>query len=942
MLEPLDKSDRSLNYTLERKRSRAFFTMLVEQTTLRFWRLGFWILLFLGLWMLELPQFFGNYWLLFFLCLFLVGFFYFFRQDILKYQPIKRDDVDRRLEMVSGLKKGQLSALESALANPEKRLTRELWDSAQKQLLLSVNSLKPTLPRPFLARRDPRALRFLVLMVFFSGVLVAGSDWSRRIWSGILPLSPQYILSQGNEAELWIKPPEYTGLSQLHITSKESSEHIYQVPEDSIIKIRVFSSLGTYFPPALYLGGKIYALSHLGEGLYGIETKIQPGKWLDVRQFFLSRATWRYAFVKDLPPTFVLDPKAGKPSEENSNSRKDDLPLDPALPPEKALTTDKLKDEVINHEILENAQIRFPFLVKDDYGVTEMSMHMSLDEVVEEKPLGSDFLETRSVMSPAHTDYKFQPIFDLSWHTWAGLPVVFNFVVKDHKGQTAQIEPIKITLPERQFKHPVAKALIAARKKLAWASPKNYGEISRDLEAFLVAPDMFQNDLVVFLAIRTASSRLAYARVHNDENSKRAALDVIGLLWETALSIEDGNLSMAMRDMRQAQKELENALRNPEVSDDEISRLMENLRENMARYFMELQREMQKRMAEGEELPIIPPEGLEKIIDPDTLAKMLDQMESELRSGNKDSAREMLSQLQNMLDMMDPSMIAPLPQDMQMMSEGINELQELIEKQEQLRDQTQEQASLKKLMDGTSDGFARTLPHDPTVLKNLGLTDMPPRPENTEQEEYKDQSQLQENKSLNDAQRLLDEKENNSPRQLPLQEDNLIPRPPLPQIDTQPHSAEQKSLRYILGQLMMEAGEQLDKVPENMGLAEQDMRGAEEMLGVNKPDEAVPHQNQAIEHLKEAQQQLSQQLTARMKQITGLGIGSAQQYDPLGRPYGGEKDGKGKYQGSQVKIPEEAEKRRVDEILKELRLRSGELDRPAEEREYYRRLLRQF
>lgn len=56
----------------------------------------------------------------------------------------------------------------------------------------------------------------------------------------------------------------------------------------------------------------------------------------------------------------------------------------------------------------------------------------------------------------------------------------------------------------------------------------------------------------------------------------------------------------------------------------------------------------------------------------------------------------------------------------------------------------------------------------------------------------------------------------------------------------------------------------------------------------------------------------------------------------------GEEEGNGPHHGSQVKIPDEAEKKRVEEILKELRRRSGEMERPPEEREYYRRLLRQF
>lgn len=56
-----------------------------------------------------------------------------------------------------------------------------------------------------------------------------------------------------------------------------------------------------------------------------------------------------------------------------------------------------------------------------------------------------------------------------------------------------------------------------------------------------------------------------------------------------------------MRDLRQAQKELEDALRDPNTSEEEIARLMDNLRESMMQYYIELSREMEKRMQEGEE-----------------------------------------------------------------------------------------------------------------------------------------------------------------------------------------------------------------------------------------------------------------------------------------------------------------------------------------------------
>jgi hypothetical protein len=64
-------------------------------------------------------------------------------------------------------------------------------------------------------------------------------------------------------------------------------------------------------------------------------------------------------------------------------------------------------------------------------------------------------------------------------------------------------------------------------------------------------------------------------------------------------------------------------------------------------------------------------------------------------------------------------------------------------------------------------------------------------------------------------------------------------------------------------------------------------------------------------------------------------------FDPLGRPLDQE-GGNSLLSGDTVKIPDEAERRRVQEILKTLRDRAGDLQRPEYELDYLRRLMRQF
>jgi uncharacterized protein (TIGR02302 family) len=681
----------------------------------------------------------------------------------------------------------------------------------------------------------------------------------------------------------------------MHLTGGEDAKAPISIPEGSTLKIRVYSPLGDFLPPEFGNGDVSKTMAYLGEGLYSTDDVIHSGDMLRVTQALIPRAHWKYTFIKDEPPVISLP---APPKDEAAPEEKQGAQSEKSEPEEKPLA----------YEMLANKNLRFALDVMDDYSVTELDMRMRIDPVVEDIPLGEDFTDTRLVMSPPKTIFQISPVYDLTWHTWAGLPVIFEFSAKDHKGQISNLPAITLTLPERGFEHPVAKSLIAARKKLAWSKNYDFVPLASDLESLLSAPDFLQNNPVVYLAIKTAAARLYQSESMNEAEQIKTANAIVRLLWDAAITIEDGTLSIALRELRDAQKELENAMRDPQSTEEQINRLMENMQEKIQQYFAEMQKEMQKRMAEGQQFPMISPDQFGQMISPESLSSFLEQLQQALKSGNKDKAQEMLSQLQRMMDMMDPSMATPMPKDMQMMSEGVNELQELIDRQQALLDQTNDQADLQaEQEDREGNPFAKDFPSNSEILKKFGIENFPPAPH-----AQKDKSGTDENARAKNP------------------------------MDTQQNKAEQESLRYVLGQLMMDIGEELPEIPEGMGKAEQEMRGAENKLGKNNPRGAVPHQEKAIEHLKESQEQLSQQLQQRMQQMVGVGLSGGMRYDPLGRPYGGQNQGKNQNPDEKVKIPAEAQRKRAEEILRLLRDRSGEFDRPSEELEYYRRLLRQF
>ncbi len=803
--------------------------MTFERFSACFWRVLSWCMAFIALWLFDTPNPYGLLSILFF-----TGFVFLIYKDARLFRFPSLKDIDRRIETDSGVKGRPLSGIQDSLANDEKREARKLWATSRARLLGLLAKLNAARLRGVLAKHDPYAIRLGVFVAFILGLITAGPEWSYRIKNGLVPFSFNIQSTEKTERFIIsITPPDYTALPQIVLNEQTIENQALKIPENS--KLKAIVNGGSSVPKILFDG-----MAHPFETAYEGIIKNSSGD-LILKQGLFTLGQWAYELIPDTPPTLSI--LAEKP------------------------------------EILEDGTFSIPLSVKDDYGVEYLDSEFTVSVDVPDSHLGQPAYFRRSIISPDGEDFEISPLYDLTAHPWAGLPVRATLRVYDEKEQTSDDATLEFTLPERQFQHPVAKTLVALRKNLIWNPLQTsiYNKIAYDTHVLSTAKDMLHNDIVVYLALRSIALRL-----HYNEPSLPITKSVIDLMWDTALRVEDGDLSLTARKLRDAQAALEDALQNPDITDADISKLMQDLRQAMGEYLQELAREMQKRMAEGQSMPMIDPQNS---LNQDSLADFLEQMEQAMRDGDTSSAQEMLSQMQRLMDMMNPSMRTQMPQDMQMMQEGINELQQLIERQEELLAQTEKQADL---MD---------------TLKSLGL-----------------------DKRINPD----PNKEGTAP----------------PFVNTQDNRTEQEALRLILGQLMIEANEKIGEIPPSMGLAEQEMRGSSEELGFNNPLDSIPYQMRAIEYLKESQDQLMEQLQQRMVQMTGFmmsfGGSASMQQDPLGRPFGGEDGPNGVPYGSPVKIPDEAERRRVQEILKLLRQRAGQQDRPREELDYYRRLLKRF
>jgi hypothetical protein len=151
-------------------------------------------------------------------------------------------------------------------------------------------------------------------------------------------------------------------------------------------------------------------------------------------------------------------------------------------------------------------------------------------------------------------------------------------------------------------------------------------------------------------------------------------------------------------------------------------------------------------------------------------------------------------------------------------------------------------------------------------------------------------------------------------------------------------SAEQSALRQQLGASLGKLGEILGDIPDNFAKASQSMKLSEDSLGKGRARDSLPHQKTALDELQKGlDNAMSKAAEAMQQSIMSFGLqpnsgNYGEGYDPLGRGLSDDS----------VKIPDEKEQRRVQEIIQELRRRSNEPNRTKVERDYIDRLLDQF
>ncbi|MCG8561199.1 MAG: TIGR02302 family protein [Hyphomicrobiales bacterium] len=768
-----------------------------------------------------------------------------------------RAEALRRLERYSGVPHRPASTYEDVLPSQATAEQTTLWAAHRARITRLIARLRIRLPHPRLDRRDPYALRAALLLLLAVAFLAAGGSSVDRLSAafrfGTETPGAQFRL------DAWITPPLYTGqppivLSDGRRLEEGTGQSIRQVtvPEKSLLLVRINS--GT--PGA----GRLSVFEIAGtertelkpansdDSVVEYRSALKRSSTIEVRTPRQPVTTWRFDVVPDAKPKVAL---VGPPDRT----------------PRGAL---RLNYRVEDDYGVIHAEARFALIGKD--GKTVAPPTDASDEMAKlaAPPVIPLTLPRANAKVAEGRTYR-----DLTAHPWAGLKVRMTLIAKDQAGQEGRTKPIDMVLPARKFTKPLARAVVEQRRQLV-LDPKGFLKVARALDALTFAADRFIQDKGVYLGLRTA-----YWRLHRPKG-EAAVPGVVKQLWNVALRIEDGDLTDAERALRTAQEQLQKALEDG-APESEIKRLVEELRQALSRYLRAMAENARKRGLTAS------PEGLgnQRLMSSQDLEQMLRKIENLATTGSRDLARQMLSDLRDLLERLQAGTASRNSQTEQMMK-MVEGLGDIINRQQKLLDDTFQERQRQSRRGRPGQGQQGQQGQGEGQQQRRGQG----RGEGEGQGEGRGRYG-----SLGNRQ------------------------------------------AEILGRLdkLLEEMQRLGtKTPDQLEGAGRAMGEAEGALGEENLDRATQQQTLALDQLRQGTQSLAEQVLQTLSARMGRGGQGAK--DPFGRP----ERTQGPDLGTSVKVPEEIDIQRAREILEELRRRLGEPTRPLLELDYLERLIRQF
>jgi len=550
-----------------------------------------------------------------------------------------------RVETASGFDHRPATAFTDTLASGNDPAGRALWRAHRRRTLSRVRRLNAGLPEPGLAARDPYALRFAVILTLLVGFVVAGPERVVRLGEAFRgAAAPATAVAR---IDAWVTPPAYTARPPIFLTGDiaRAGGALRTVPAHSQLTIRIGDghrlvvvtrdATGvTPIAPEAYAGATTDDLAPPLEYRIDLETD----RTVAIERSGVDVLAWRFRVIADLAPTIRLQ-----------------------TPPDTA-----------------EGAIAMSYALGDDYGVVAAAAEIT-------PPLGPDAAPPQPLYNPPTLPLNLpqlrtrdgigQTTRDLSAHPWAGAVVDLTLVARDEIEQEGRSATTSVRLPARRFDQPLARAIIEQRSDLALDARDRF-HVAEALDALTSASGIERAG--DYLAVRSAYRRLVMAR---DDDGLR---EVVDYLWDIALGVEQGALSPLQQRLLAAQEALRKGLEEG-ASDEEIARLMDDLRAAMQDFL----RALAEQALRNPQIGSLPRDLNGQILDTNDLDRLMDRIEDLARSGARDAARQLLSELQDMLNNLQAG--RPLFGDQQRageMLDSLNELGDMIRQQEELLNDT--------------------------------------------------------------------------------------------------------------------------------------------------------------------------------------------------------------------------------------------------------------
>ncbi len=709
-----------------------------------------------------------------------------------------------------------------------------------------------------LKRLDPYRLRWLALGACILGAAFAGAEAPERLARAFLPDPGPLLGDSPLVVEAWAAPAAYTRAAPVSLSDRLGER--VETPPSVEATVRVTGPAGA---PSLVFDGagahRRARFSRAADGAWEAKLAIPGAGRLKIVRFH-TRAAWRLAPAPDHAPSAVFT-----------------API----------------------EFLPEEHGAIAWSARDDFGVEAIALRVRPVH----PPLSLALAPARDTIlaSPAGAPLETEEAveIDLASHPYAGMEVRASIVAFDALGQAGVSRSLRMTLPQKVFLQPLARAAIEVRSAILMErrpyrrarevrsrflpagdilfgnqrigygadnpeghlprAPAGVRHAARLIDALTIAPeDGYFRDLAVFAGFKYARAQL---RTVPDIDATDIGADT---LWRTALRAEYGGAADTRRALDEAVRALSEAIAAG-AKPERIAQLAQALRAANARHLEALRQEAIRDGAR--ETLEDTKESLE--ISQQDIDDVMAQVERLAKEGRSAEAQALLQQLADVLAnlqmRLDENAGSPDEQSQgaERMQESMDALSQAIGEQRELRDDSAERENGQRAEGGGGQG---------------------------------------EDGGAGGGGELADR---------------------------------QARLRQSLGEAQSESGAAGAALENDLDAAAEAMMQAENALRRGDFDAASAAQDSALDHLREGADALAEAMRAQGRQ-DGQRAGQGPR-DPLGRIAPGVSGAEG-----ESLVPTQFDRARAREILDEIRRRAGEPNRPESEREYLRRLLDRF